>query len=74
MAKKCLRFHALFYNSLKISLSENGAWPRPAGVVPMMHYFHSDALNVSLGAFGTLTKYLNPVIFSNSDTDIMSCA
>lgn len=33
------------------------------GVVPMMHYFHSDALNVSLGAFGTLTKYLNPVIF-----------
>ena len=44
------------------------------GVVPMMHYSHSDALNVSLGAFGTLTKYLNPVIFSNSDTDIMSCA
>lgn len=44
------------------------------GVVPMMHYSHSDALNVSLGAFGTLTKYLNPVIFSNSDTDIMSRA
>ena len=31
MAKKWLRFHALFYNSLKISLSKNGAWPRPAG-------------------------------------------
>ena len=74
MAKKRLRFHALFYNSLKISLSKNGAWPRPARVVSMMHYSHSDALNVSLGAFGTLTKYLNPVIFSNSDTDIMSCA
>ena len=44
------------------------------GVVPMMHYSHSDALNVSLGALGTFTKYLNPVIFSNSDTDIMSCA
>ena len=44
------------------------------GVVPIMHYSHSDALNVSLGAFGTLTKYLNPVIFSNSDTDIMSRA
>ncbi len=31
MAKKWLRFHALFYNSLKISLSKNGAWPRPDG-------------------------------------------
>ena len=30
MAKKWLRFHALFYNSLKISLSKNRPWPRPA--------------------------------------------
>ena len=29
--KKCLRFHALFYKSLKISLSKKGVWPRPAG-------------------------------------------
>ena len=74
MAKKWLRFHALFYNSLKINLSKNCPWPRPAGVVPMKHYSHSDALNVSLGALGTFTKYLNPVIFSKSDTDIMSRA
>ena len=30
-AKKSLRFHALFYNLLKISTSKNLAWPRPAG-------------------------------------------
>ena len=29
VAKKRLRFHALFYNSLKINVSKNGAWPRP---------------------------------------------
>ena len=23
------RFHALFYNTLKINVSRNGAWPRP---------------------------------------------
>ena len=67
MAKKCLRFHALFYKSLKISLSKKECGRVPpetlTGVVPMRHYSHSDALNVSLGAFGTLTKYLNPVIF-----------
>lgn len=33
MAKKWLRFHALFYKSLKISFSKNGAWPRPDGKI-----------------------------------------
>ncbi len=33
MAKKWLRVHALFYNSLKISLSKNGAWPRHDGKI-----------------------------------------
>ena len=31
VAKKSLRFHAPFYNLLKISASKNQVWPRPAG-------------------------------------------
>ena len=33
MAKKWLRFHALLYTSLKISLSKNRPWPRPARMI-----------------------------------------
>lgn len=34
----------------------------------------SEALKVFFGAFGTFTKYLNPVSFSRSEIDIRSLA